>query len=73
MEGNIPAPPYNLTVARKERRTFRDASGTLVTPQREAAAHYHCHVGCINAIDPTFVPQSLNIPVDILSQLSPIH
>ena len=73
MEGNIPTPPYNLTVARKERRTFRDASGTLVTPQREAAAHYHCHVVCRKAVDPAFVPQNLRIPVDILSQLLPIH
>ena len=73
MAGNIPAPPYNLTVARKERRTFRDASGTLVTPQREAAAHYHCCVSCIKAADPTFLPQSLQVPVDILSRLLPIH
>ena len=65
--------PYNLTVARKERCTFRDASGTLVTPQKEAAAHYHCHVVCLKAVDPAFVPQSLRVPVDILSQLLPIH
>ena len=32
--------------------------------------HYHCHFGCIKAV---FVPQSLDVPLDILSQLLPIH
>ena len=31
-DGSIPAPPFDLVMARAEQCTFRDKSGVLVTP-----------------------------------------
>ena len=31
-DGSIPAPPFDLVMARAERCTFRDKSGVLLTP-----------------------------------------
>ena len=31
-DGSIPAPPFDLVMARVEQCTFRDKSGVLVTP-----------------------------------------
>ena len=39
-DGSVPAPPFDLCVARAERRLFRDATGILRTPQKEQPAHY---------------------------------
>ena len=72
-DGTIPLPPYNLTIARAERRTFRDTSGNLVTPNKESVSHYHCQVECIKAVEPFFVPQALRVPVDVHSRLQAIH
>ena len=72
-DGAIPNPPYDLTVARAERRPFRDTSGNLITPKKEIAAHYHCRVECIKAAEPNFVPWSLHIPRDIYHQLGAFH
>ena len=72
-EGTIPAQPYDLTVARAEKRPYRDSTGNLITPQKCTTSHYHCRVECIQAVEPHFVPRSLRIPADIYSQLSPVH
>ena len=71
--GMVPNPPYDITIARAERRPYRDVSGNLVTPQKETAAHYHVRIDCVKAADPNFVPMSLHIPSDIYSQLNPVH
>ena len=34
-DGSIPAPPFDLVMARAERCTFRDKSGVLVTPLQQ--------------------------------------
>ena len=36
----------------------------------ESPAHYHRHIFCIKAVDSTFVPQSLRIPVDVTTLYS---
>ena len=72
-DGKIPSPPYDLAIARAERRPYRDTSGNLRTPQKATAAHYHCRIECVKAGEPTFVPASLRIPSDIYSQLCSVH
>jgi hypothetical protein len=71
--GNVPAPPFDVTVARTERRSFRDPSGTLITPRRESVCHYHCRVECIKAVQPNFIPSSLIVPPDIRARLTGVH
>ena len=65
------SPPYDLAIARAERRQFRDTSGTLITPRKETAAHNHC-IDCVVAVEPNFVPLSLYVPTDIYSRLLPV-
>ena len=72
-DGYIPSPPHDVVVARLEKRHFQDQSGTLKTPYKPSAAHYHARLACIRAGDPSFVPFSLVIPPDVATVLSPWH
>lgn len=58
-DGNIPNAPFDLAIARFERRPYRDKTGELKTPTRDQAAHYHLKVGCVRSGSPTFVPAEL--------------
>ena len=66
----MPPPPNDL---RAEIHPYRDSSGNLITPCKESAVHYHCHIWCIKAVEPLFVPSALRIPVDIYNKLTPIR
>lgn len=72
-DDSIPLPPYDYAIARFEKRPYRDKSGTLCTPQREQAVHYHFKQACIKVACPDFVPSSLVIPLDITPKLSITH
>ena len=72
-DGSIPNPPNDLVVARLERRQFRDSSGTLKTPSRASAAHYHARLACVRAGDPSFIASSLLIPADVGTVLTAQH
>ena len=72
-DNSVPAPPFDLVVARAERRQFRDKFGTLVTPQREQASHYHLRLDCIKVAEPTFIGVSLRVPEDVVPLLSIVH
>ena len=73
VEGSVPAAPFDLAIARAERRSFRHSSGDLVTPTRETVCHYHCKPECVQVVEPHFVSSSLKIPPDVLRILSPVH
>ena len=64
-DGSVPAPPFDLCVARAERHSFRDATGILRTPQKEQPAHYHLNILCIRAVATDFVPSSIVVPPDV--------
>ena len=72
-DGTVPPPPHNLTIARAERRPYRDSSGILCIPKKETVSHYHCRLICVKTADPSFVPSSLRVPADIYHQLTAIH
>ena len=72
-DGSIPAPPFDLVMARAERCTFRDKSGILVTPPQQQPSHYHIHLDCARAVEPNFVPLALHVPPDFLPKLTIIH
>ena len=73
IDGGIPKPPFDLAIARFERRPYRDKSGELKLPVQEQAAHYHLKVACVHAVSPYFVPGNLVIPSDIIFSLSATH
>ena len=70
---SIPLPPLDLVISRVEYRQFHDSKGYLITPRSEQDLHYHLNLGCVKAVEPTFVPQSLKIPADILLRLTVVH
>ena len=61
--------PLNLTIARAERRSFRDSSGQMVTPRKETMCHYNCSLACIQTVMPNFHPNNLYISCDITETL----
>ena len=67
-DGSVPAPPFDLCVARVERCSFRDATGILRTPQKEQPAHYHLNISCVRAVATDFV-----VPPDVLPSLGQVH
>ena len=69
-DNSLPKAPFDLAVARFERRPYRDRTGEWRTPTQEQAAHYHLRLACIQAVAPEFV---LNIPSDVLPNLTYIH
>ena len=73
LDGSVPAAPFNLTIARAERRSFINSTGNLVTPARETVCHYHCKPVCVLAVESHFVCSSLRVPADVLGDLSPVH
>ena len=72
-DGSIPAPPFDLLMARAERYIFRDKSSVLVTPLKQHRSHYHIRLDCERAIEPNFVPLALHVPPNFLPKLTIIH
>ena len=58
--GSVPAPPFDIVVARMKKRSFHDSDGTLRTPMCPSAAHYHAHLmyTCCGAKSCCFNPES---------------
>ena len=54
-DGSIPGPPYDIVVARMEQRPYPDHNGTLRTPTKFSASHYHVFLTCIQAGEPNFI------------------
>ena len=72
-DGSIPAPPFDLVMARAERCTFRDKSSILVTPLQQQPSHYHIHLDCARADEPNVVPLERHVRPDFLPKLTIIH
>ena len=73
VNGIILPPSFNLTIARAERRSFRDSSGQIVTPTKETMCHYHCSLPCIQMMMPNFHPDALYISHEIIERLDAVH
>ena len=73
--GSVPSPPFDLVIARMEKRSYRDATGILKTPTRPSAAHYHLKITCVRGIEPNFIPtpENFQIPNDTLPLLTFQH
>ena len=71
--GEIQPPPFDLCVARQERKPYRAPDGTERVPSRASNAHYHCRVLCIKAVEPVFVGKALVMPEDVKCSLGVVH
>ena len=60
-DGSIPVSPFDVVIARAERKSFRDKNGELVTTHQEQTCYYiyHFRLDCIRAVEPNFVPMAL--------------
>lgn len=72
-DGSIPTPPYNIVIARMERRQFKDSTGALCTSSRPSAVRYHLKLACVRTVDPYFVSSFLQVPLEIKSTLTSVH
>ena len=73
-DGTIPNPPNDIVVARLERRPYFDrSSGDWCFPRRETNSHYHFKLSCVVKADPLFVPSTLQVPPDVIEDLTPDH
>ncbi len=71
--GLVPNPPFDIALARLEKRQFRDKNGDLRTPTSEQPSHYHLQVSCVKIVDPYFIACNVEIPADIQSVLTIVH
>ena len=63
-DGSIPAPPFDVVMARAERCTFRDKSDVLVIPlQQHNSSPFSTTfiLDCVQAVEPNFVPLALHV------------
>ena len=60
-------PPNDVCVQRKEWCEFFPPG--FITPQTRFGTTYHCKLPCIQSKWPTFIPNMLEIPAHIASQL----
>ena len=70
---HVPAPPYDIVVARKELRNHKDKEGYVKVTSREEYVHYHSKMSCILNRNGTFSGSDILIPQEIRSKLCPIH
>ena len=64
--GEIPFPPYDICISRKEQRQFFDKTiGDMRTPSRETASHYHLNAYCIRAVEKACDPYHICVPEDL--------
>lgn len=72
-DGSVPSAPYDIVIARFEARPYPDKSGVMHTPSKATACHYHCRLCCVRAVEPSFLPSTLKVSVDIVPYLTMAH
>ena len=66
-------PPYDLVVARKECRPYREQGGESKTPSTPSNSHYHISIHCIRTAEPRFLPHELMIPDEVREHLTDVR
>ena len=72
-DSSIPDAPNDLCIVRAEKRPYRYNSGNLINPATFKPSHYHVQLSCVRAAEPSFISTALNIPADVLEQLTSDH
>ena len=72
-DGSVPAPSFDLCVARAKCCSFRVATAILRKPQKEQPAHYCLDISRIRAVATDFVPSSSVVPPDVLPSLGQVY
>lgn len=73
-DGSVPCPPNDIVIVRLERRPYFDkTSGTWCYPQKETNSHYHLKLSCVVKTEPLFVPSTLQLPLELIECLTPVH
>ena len=71
-EGRIYPPPYDLCLARKERRSYKSPVDGTTKLGKEGDCHYHLKKSCVDKADPPFQGEIV-IPPEVTVRLTQAH
>jgi hypothetical protein len=70
---HVPAPPYDIVVAREKYSNYRDKEGHVKVTSRKSYVHYYCKMSCILNRSGTFSGKDIVITQENRSKLCLIH
>ena len=71
-EGSIYPPPYDVCLARKERRSCQSPVDRIMKLGKAGDNHYHLRMSCVDKADSPFKGESV-IPPEVGMRLTEIH
>jgi hypothetical protein len=72
-EGRIYPPPYDICLARKERRWYNSPADGTRKLGKEGDCHYHLKKSCVGKADPPYQGENIVIPPQVRVRLTQIH
>ena len=69
----VPEPPNDLVLARKEYRKYVNNYGQLKMSLKKEFVHYHVKQDCVKSKDSAFVPHNIIVTGNIRSDLQDVH
>ena len=72
-QGRIYPPPYDLCLARKERRSFRSPLDGMKKLGKGSDCHYHFKRSCVENGDPPYQGERIIIPPEVSVRMTQAH
>ena len=72
-QGRIYPPPYDLCLARKERRSYRSPLDGMKKLGKESDSHYHFKRSCVENEDPPYQGERITIPPEVSVRMTQAH
>ncbi|KAJ7323726.1 hypothetical protein OS493_031144 [Desmophyllum pertusum] len=72
-QGRMYPPPFDLCLARKERRSYRSPLDGMKKLDKESDCHYHLKISCVEKADPPYKGEKINIPPEINVRMNQAH
>ena len=70
---NVPNPPHDVVLARKEYRTYKDGEGNRKVTAKKDFVHYHFRSSCVLKKNSTFTKADIRITAEMRQKLSRVH
>lgn len=72
-QGRMYPPPFDLCLARKERRSYRSPLDGMKKLGKESDCHYHLKRSCVEKADPPYRGEKISIPPEVNVRMSQAH
>lgn len=72
-QGRMYPPPFDLCLARKERRSYRSPLDGMKKLGKESDCHYHLKRSCVEKADPPYKGEKINIPPEVNVRMNQAH